>query len=305
MRFRAEISNPTQFSRLVSSLTPLGKVATLKLKSDAVHVICMGDGARGGVQVWSQVAVATIFNLESFRLESNHQNEIYLEVSTDSLARALKSCSGATVSTIKLAKKGGAGPNGTGKGAYPVLSLAIESSSRMGKRLEITQDVAVKVKKAAEIELLKEPLCPQPDVILLLPPLQILRTVAERLKTVSPYITLSANNRGELRMRAEADEAKVETEWRGLKRPNTGEEVMAAGASEEDPSKFFSVTLDSKNLLKFLASYGIATTTIACFCHAHCAIFYVYIGDSKDQMQGGVLTFFVPAVHLDGDDEDT
>lgn len=36
--------------------------------------------------------------------------------------------------------------------------------SRLGKRLEITQNVAVKVKKAAEIELLKEPLCPQPEV---------------------------------------------------------------------------------------------------------------------------------------------
>lgn len=38
-------------------------------------------------------------------------------------------------------------------------------------------------------------------------------------------------------------------------------------------------------------------------CEGHCAIFYVYIGDSKDpNTQGGVLTFFVPAVNLDGDD---
>ncbi|GAA6035583.1 hypothetical protein JCM8097_004913 [Rhodosporidiobolus ruineniae] len=303
MRFRAELSNPTQFTRLITSLAPLSKIATLKLSGDAVHLICMGDGARGGVQVWSQIAVASIFNLDSFRLESNHQNEIYLEVSTDSLARALKSCAGATTVTIKLAKKGGSGPNGTGKGAYPVLSLAIESSSRLGKRLEITQDVAVKVKKAADIELLKEPMCPQPDVILLLPPLQLLRTVGERLKTVSPYITLSANNRGEFRMRAESDDAKVETEWRGLKRPSTGDGDMAP-ASLADPEKLHSVTLDVKNLLKFLASYGIATTTIACLCAAHCAIFYVYIGDSKDRMQGGVLTFFVPAVRVEGDEED-
>ncbi|GAA5985845.1 hypothetical protein JCM11641_005318 [Rhodosporidiobolus odoratus] len=294
MRFRATISSPLQFTRLITSLTPLSKIATLKLKTDSVHLICTGDGAGGGVQ-------ASVFDLASFRLESNHHNEIYLEVSTDSLARALKSCAGATTAVIKLAKKGGAGPNGTGKGAFPVLSLAIESSSRLGKRLEITQDVAVKVKKAAEIELLKEPLCPTPDVILLLPSLQILRTVVERLKTISPLITISANNGGELRLRAESDEAKVETEWRGLKRPNTGEEETPP---TEDPSTFFSVTVDAKNLLKFLASYSIATTTIACLCSSHCAIFYVYIGDSKDQMQGGVLTFFVPAVKVDGDEDD-
>lgn len=36
----------------------------------------------------------------------------------------------------------------------------------MGKRLEITQDVFVKVKKAQDVEQLKEPLCPVPDVSL-------------------------------------------------------------------------------------------------------------------------------------------
>jgi len=34
----------------------------------------------------------------------------------------------------------------------------------MGKRLEITQDVFVKVKKLEDVEQLKEPLCPAPDV---------------------------------------------------------------------------------------------------------------------------------------------
>ncbi|GAA6007126.1 uncharacterized protein JCM10292_004125 [Rhodotorula paludigena] len=318
MRFKAEISNPPQLSRLITSLAPLSKIATLKLKEDAVHFICMGDGTKSGIQVWSQINNDVIFRAGSLRLESNHMNEIYLEVTTDALAKALKSASGATQVTIKLAKKGGVDNSGTGEGSYPVLSLAIESSSRLGKRLEITQDIAVRVKKAADIELLKEPLCPPPDVILLLPPLQLLRTVVERLKTVSPYLTLSANNAGELRIRAEADEAKVETEWRGLKKPSMGAENVAA--QHEDPRQFFSVTLEAKSLLKFLASYTVATTSIFCLCASHCAIFYVYIGaTAKDQQRrarggsgagdeddmassGGVLTFFVPAVKLDGDE---
>lgn len=64
---------------------------------------------------------------------------------------------------IKLAKKGGAGPGGTGRGAHPVLSIDIESASRMGKSLQITQDVYVKVKKAQDMVHLKEPMCPAPD----------------------------------------------------------------------------------------------------------------------------------------------
>ncbi|GAA5929137.1 hypothetical protein JCM1841_005147 [Sporobolomyces salmonicolor] len=298
MRFRADISNPAQFTRLITSLTPLAKVGTIKLTPQTVHLICQGEGTKGGVQVWSQIAVNSIFKLDTFRLESNNANEIYLEVSTDALARALKSAQGATVATIKLAKKGGQGPSGTGKGAHPVLSLVVESASRMGKRLEITQDVFVKVKKAAEIALLKEPLCPEPEVQLVLPPLQLVRTVAERMKTISPYITITANNLGEFRMRAEADEANVETEWRGLKRARMSDEDI----EPPEPATFFSVRLDTKNLLKFLASYAIAQTCILCLCSDHCAIFYVRVGDSKDRIEGGVLTFFVPAVNPEGDD---
>jgi len=43
----------------------------------------------------------------------------------------------------------------------------------MGKRLEITQDVFVKVKKLEDVEQLKEPLCPAPDVRLHLASLQL------------------------------------------------------------------------------------------------------------------------------------
>lgn len=105
----------------------------------------------------------------------------------------------------------------------------------------------------------------------------------------------------------------------------------------DDPHEFISVTLEAKDVLKFLASYSVASTTIACassslgsrlsfsltmrlasdgadlqkraptgFCRAHAAIFYVYVGAERDssgaQGSGGVLTFFVPAVQLGGDD---
>ncbi|GAA5905934.1 uncharacterized protein JCM6883_002497 [Sporobolomyces salmoneus] len=300
MRFKADISNTSQLTRLITSLAPLSKVSTLKLKADVVHLICQGE--RGGVQVWSQIAVNSIFKVETLRLESNSSNEIYLEVATDALARALKSAAGSTKSTIKLAKKGGEGPNGTGRGSHPVLSIDIESASRMGKKLEITQDVFVTVKKAQDVALLKEPLCPVPDAALLLPPLQILRTVAERMKTISSIITLSANNAGTFKMRAVSDEASVDTEWTNLKRPNLGDDNDEMTNPNEDPNKMFSVSLETKNLLKFLNSYQIAQTTIFCLCPNHCGIFYVYVGDSKDNLQGGVLTFFVPAFNADGDD---
>ncbi|GAA5954655.1 hypothetical protein JCM3765_003844 [Sporobolomyces pararoseus] len=300
MRFRAEISNVHQFTRVITSLAPLSKIATIKLTADALHVICQGE--RGGVQVWSQIACNSIFRMDTaFRLESNSANEIYLEVATDSLARALKSAAGATQTLIRLLKRGGAGPGGSGKGSHAVLSLTIESVSRMGKKLEITQDVFVKVKKTEDIISLREPLCPTPDAALLLPPLQIIRTVAERMKTISPVITLSANNAGTFRLRAEADEARVETDWMNLKQPNIGEDEEMTNPVQ-DPNEMFSVTVETKHLLKFLNAYTVAQQTIFCLCPAHCAIFYVYVGTAKDNMSGGILTFFVPAFNADGDD---
>ncbi|GAA5852498.1 hypothetical protein JCM9279_003475 [Rhodotorula babjevae] len=304
MRFKADVSNPNQLSRLITSLAPLSKTAILKLKRDQVHLICRAGGTKTSVQVWSVINIDSIFKPETLRLDSNHQNEVYLEVSTDLLAKALKSASGSTDVVIKLAKKGGSGPGGTGEGSYPVLSLVVQSSSRLGKRLEITQDVAVKVMKAAEMDQLKEPLCPTPQVALYLPSLHSLRTVVERLKTISSYVTISANNAGELRLRAESDDAKVETEWRDLRKPAAGAEGMTD--PPDDPHEFISVRLEAKDVLKFLASYSVASTTIACFCRAHAAIFYVYVGAERDssgaQGSGGVLTFFVPAVQLNGED---
>lgn len=42
---------------------------------------------------------------------------------------------GATEVVIKLAKKGGSGPGGTGEGSYPVLSLLVQSSVRSARYL--------------------------------------------------------------------------------------------------------------------------------------------------------------------------
>lgn len=124
-----------------------------------------------------------------FKLESNNSNEIYLEVNTEAFARALKSASvschaatrlappwptqltplalclqGSTEVSLKLTKKCGEGQSQTGKGARPCLTLTIKGASRFGRLVEITHDVGVKVKKAADMEAMKEPLCPVPDV---------------------------------------------------------------------------------------------------------------------------------------------
>jgi HUS1 checkpoint protein len=56
-----------------------------------------------------------------------------------------------------------------------------------------------------------------------------MRTVAERMKTISDTVVLSANLSGKLRMRIESDLANVETQWDNLRHPELGKDLTDRG----------------------------------------------------------------------------
>jgi hypothetical protein len=53
-------------------------------------------------------------------------------------------------------------------------------------------------------------------------PSDTLRAVSERYKTLNDKLLVMANMAGELKLRVEADEVKVETRWTGLINPPLG-----------------------------------------------------------------------------------
>lgn len=112
--------------------------------------------------------------------------------------------------------------------SHPILAFNISSASRGGHAVDIVQEVAVRVLKLAELEeMAKEPMCPEPDVHIMLPESsESLRGVVDRMKNIGNVITVSANRQGVLKLRVESDLAKVETEWRGLKHPEIGERPL-------------------------------------------------------------------------------
>ncbi|KAK0546428.1 Checkpoint protein hus1 [Tilletia horrida] len=242
-----------------------------------------------------------------FRIESNNKNKIYIEVATETLLKAFRSGLNAVQVTMRLAKRN----------QIPMLSLHITNASHMGGRLVVVQDVLIRILKPAEMERIKEPLCPAPDVRrrhslnllsagsltiypnfkqvhITLPPLLKLRTVCERMRTQSDVATISANREGKFKVEVFTDELKLETCWRNLQHPNMDVEANELEAPE---GEFRGVPLELKSFLRFLASYVVETTTIASICKNHCAIFYVYIGDTKHGK--GVMSFFLPGVEVD------
>jgi len=290
MRFRAEISSLATFTRVCQSIDKLSKRCVLKLARERIHFICAGEDT-SGVQVWAQFEADTLF--KTSRVESNSGNEIYLELLTDSLQKALKSADGATEVILRLTKKG----------KFPVLSVSIRNASGSGRQLDVVQDVSVKV--LPNLNNIKEPMCPDPDLHIVLPPLTALTTVLARLSKISTTVTLSANRSGVLRMGVESDQAKVTVEWRDLRHP----EFLSSDDPAQRPTptpqrgdaeEFFTCSLDVKSLSKFLTSRAIAGTAIASICRDFCCVFYVYIGAGPES--GGVLTYFCPGVLRDGED---
>jgi HUS1 checkpoint protein len=87
----------------------------------------------------------------------------------------------------------------------------------------VTHLVAVRVLSVESIAAEREPSLPPEDVHILLPSsIDALRSVSERYKSLSDKLYVMANMAGELKLRVETEEVKVETRWTGLVNPPLG-----------------------------------------------------------------------------------
>ncbi|KAG6917856.1 hypothetical protein DXG01_000761 [Tephrocybe rancida] len=288
MRFRASISNVATFFKIIQSIEKLQKKCVIRFTETNLHIICNHDANEGGIQVWSQIKVDALFT--GYRIQSNADNEITMAINSEALLAALKSASASGVSAyeteeviVKLAKKN----------AQAVLTFEINGQTRVGRKVRVSHDVKIEVMRPADVAKMNEPMCPEPDLHVLLPPLQKLRTVVDRMKLMSDILAVRANNNGCLQLSINTETVKVDTEWKGCTNPQTQNKREEPDESR-DPDQLFSVLVSIRSFLKFLSSHVVSTTTIACICQNHCMILYVYIGDVADA--GGVLTFYIPAI---------
>ncbi|WWC85520.1 uncharacterized protein L201_000384 [Kwoniella dendrophila CBS 6074] len=294
MRFRTAISNVGLLHKITRSLAALARSCVIRLSPEQVHFIVPGNESSTGVQVWSQVKVATLF--DSYKIESNANNEIWLELHLDSLLKVLRSADSSVGSisesrstaaltdsdvTLKLNKKG----------QQPIWAFEIRGYTAQRKAMSITHEIPVKILSPKRQAELNEPLCPQPDIHVVLPNLLELRNIVSRLSHVADDVKVSANHEGRLELTANSSRVNLTTTWKDLNVPT------ATSADEEQepppPDQMFTVSVAIKGFLKFLTSHLVGGTAIACICEDHCLIAYVYIGELNEA--GGVLTFFIPA----------
>ncbi|CAE6442573.1 unnamed protein product [Rhizoctonia solani] len=300
MRFRACIDEVSTLSKIVQTMEKLSKRCIFKMNETTVQIICLGE-TDVGVQIWSKIPVE---NPSDYRIQSNANNMISLEVSTEPLSQALRSASAAQDVIVKLAKKND----------QPVFSFEAQTESRQGKKMLVTHDVRITVMKATEIEQVKEPLCPPPDVRslmkateieqvkeplcpppdlhIILPPLKELRTIVEHMQRLSDVVAISATPGGELVLAIQTDDVRVSTAWENCQRP-TVEGEAPNPEHENDPDQKYGALVAVKSLIKFLTCHMFSNSTVASICANFCIIMYVYIGSVTDT--GGIITFYIPA----------
>jgi HUS1 checkpoint protein len=223
---------------LIQSVATLQKRCILRFTETTLHIICrdhLGGGSAdpggggSGIEVWSQVKAASLFT--DYRIQSNAGNEISLLLASDALLAALRAAAGADAHTVvmKLAKKH----------ELAVLTIELTLHARLGADAVVAHDVRIEVQKPADMERLKEPLCPEPDVRMpqalepsdcthhmqvhiLLPPLSKVRTTVERMRSLSDVIAFRANNRGRMQLAVRTDSVAVEIQWTSLTNPKMG-----------------------------------------------------------------------------------
>ncbi|KAJ7935624.1 Hus1-like protein-domain-containing protein [Mycena leptocephala] len=234
MRFRASIENVNTFFRIIQAIEKLQKKCIIKFSEEVMCIICNSEANEGGIQVWSQIKVDSLFT--SYRIQSNASNVITMALSSEALLATLKSASTSSKSAyeteeivMKLAKKND----------QAVLSFEISGMTRQGRKVRVAHDVKIEVMKPADVANLKEPMCPEPDVHIILPPLQKLRPIVERLRPMSDFLAVRANNNGRLHS-------------------------PSARILPRDPDELFSVLVSTRSFFKFLNSHVVSTTTIAC-----------------------------------------
>ncbi|OOF91195.1 hypothetical protein ASPCADRAFT_211481 [Aspergillus carbonarius ITEM 5010] len=225
MRFRSQLANASIFSKLTASLSSLGKVCWMRLEEGFIRFTIIPDQ---GTQVWAQLSVDSIFEEESYILESN-TGVINLEVPIGSLHRALRSAVASKSANLRLTKKGNVpllaltiratswttGSNALGipenattehpsttssttdTNANTSISTSTANPRPAGPRERetvITQEIPVKVLHESAVEGLHQPRCRDPDVNILLPSLIQLKGISERFTKLATESKASSSS---------------------------------------------------------------------------------------------------------------
>lgn len=194
---------------------------------------------------------------------------------------------------MKLAKRAG----------LPCLCLCTNGSMQ----LEQNHSVPIKVMRTAEMQYHLPPRVSQPDVQLELPTERSVRTVVERLKSISPHVFVEGSMTGDLVLRIEGEGASIRTFYNKLiprfedtklcssqnNNNNEGETVTATCVLKVDSKKLYACFQWQASL-----AFGRAVSSaVLCMIENEMLVLHVLLNPGDL----GFLTYYVPVHFISGD----
>lgn len=281
MKFRGKITDIgciQHFTRVVGTLAKLAKTITLRITVNKLYFILSERLVNGGVGIWCEMLQANIFN--EYNMEGvsvTDANEIYLETVPENFFRCLRSAQNAKSVKIKLTKK-----------QTPCLTFEVELPSLTGHSRVVTHDVPVGVVPRRLWSDLAEPEMPDFDASIYMPALRVLRNIVDRMKNLSNFVRVSANNAGEMKFCVETDLVTVSTYFHDLDRPMWQNDD---GISQlTDVKAFFDARIDIRKLAQFLSCQQFSPSKVICNIASDHMVHLLVLHDDVS------LQYFMPAV---------
>jgi len=246
MRFRAKLRDATLLLHLIQTVEKIDKQCTVHLTPKRIQFILVKE-AELGYQVWSSMNAASLFN--EYHIESKADNEISFQINLNHLGRALK-CGERNPSQEILIKL-------TRKGDIPYLSLTMEISTT--RSMKLTQDVPILPMSPEQMSNFIEPELPNPDIIIMMPPLKAMKNVIKRMKDLHKTLMIRANMNGELTLKVQTELVSIATFYRHLEHPQ-----IDGGTRNEGPDTIASVQVDVTKFWKALYSYQVSPSHVIC-----------------------------------------
>ncbi|XP_005355060.1 checkpoint protein HUS1B [Microtus ochrogaster] len=275
MRFRARITSKSVlelFIQVSGTVTKLAKVCLLRVCPDRL-CFCPA-GLPGEARLWGE-AKRDVFHHFCMEGVSEEFNEIYLELMSVHLARAVKNAGNASSLKLQLTNK-----------LRPCLTVVVELASCPGHTRAMVHDLPVKVLPRRWWKECTEPRVWASDVSVYLPSLKTLKNMVERMANVGNRVLVEANLNGKMNLSVETDVVTIKSYFKNLGNPP--KTVMGA-TQGEDPENMVQVRVDNRKLLLFFEGQQINPTVALCNILSNTLLHLVLVHD------GVSLQYFIPA----------
>ncbi|XP_076429238.1 checkpoint protein HUS1B [Peromyscus maniculatus bairdii] len=275
MKFRARITSKSfleLFIQVSGTVARLTKVCVLRMCPDSL-CFCP-TGMLGEGQLWGEVrrGVFRHFCMEGV---SEEFNEIYLELKSEHLARAVRNAGSASSLKLQLTNK-----------RRPCLTVVVELASCPGHTRAMVHDLPVKVLPRRWWKEYTEPRVRASDVSVYLPALKTLKNMVERMANMGDRVLVEANLNGKMNLSVETDAVTIKSYFKNLGNPPKAVLGVTQG---KDPENMVQVRVDNRKLLLFFEGQQINPTMALCNIVSNTLLHLVLVHDDIS------LQYFIPA----------